>query len=499
MGKELRLVTVVPAVQHGSGIRFFCHDRQIDIEQHADVIWTILDICDGTHSEQEIVDHVKRRHAAVDSRTIHDVITDLIDHGIVKDSYEVEESLVDSIAELIKIWRELVGKNKQVRTVDITVTPRPDSSASFFAARAVYADTQYTANQIPADERVAIGIGNSAPEALVKAIGEAYERYACSLVRVDETSKAINLKHAWLDPSVFAPLTDSQYKAQPQLQQFSKSKTWQWVTGTSVLTGKEALIPIDLAFCPINTEPFGRKLCYEASTSGVAAFMDEQSALKLGLLELIERDALMRNWFQRKPAPKIAKKSLPEKWRDRFEYWQSNNRDTHVINLSNHGIAIILVCIVSDSQYPSFSAGAAASCTSYDEAISKAFLEAEEGLLEVEEKPKTRRIDPQSVTDPFDHEKLYNYPDHLEYIRWLWSGQETESVPEVSVTFSKLLESFSPISVKLSPDGSPLTVVRVLSEKLVPINFGFGTEHYSHPLVRKLLNPESLLLPHYFS
>jgi hypothetical protein len=59
---------------------------------------------------------------------------------------------------------------------------------------------------------------------------------------------------------------------------------------------------------------------------------------------------------------------------------------------------------------------------------------------------------------------------------------------------------FDPVVVQLSPSSSPLKVVRVLSDKLVPVNFGFGTEHYRHHTIKRgELNQLSRKLPHYFA
>lgn len=47
---------------------------------------------------------------------------------------------------------------------------------------------------------------------------------------------------------------------------------------------------------------------------------------------------------------------------------------------------------------------------------------------------------------------------------------------------------------------APLDVVRILSEKLIPINFGWKTEHYLHRSIGEGdLSPDSLKFPHYFA
>ena len=47
---------------------------------------------------------------------------------------------------------------------------------------------------------------------------------------------------------------------------------------------------------------------------------------------------------------------------------------------------------------------------------------------------------------------------------------------------------------------SYIKVVRVLSEKLLPIGFGYKVDYNTHPIIKELdFNKESLKLPHYFA
>ena len=72
------------------------------------------------------------------------------------------------------------------------------------------------------------------------------------------------------------------------------------------------------------------------------------------------------------------------------------------------------------------------------------------------------------------------------------------------IDFSYNLNCFKPIVVDITPQKHRcgLTVVRVLSEKLMPINFGYGTEHYGHPRVTELQLRWSWMypaIPHFFA
>jgi len=51
-----------------------------------------------------------------------------------------------------------------------------------------------------------------------------------------------------------------------------------------------------------------------------------------------------------------------------------------------------------------------------------------------------------------------------------------------------ILKNFDPVVIDITPS-HPLTelrVVRLLSEKLMPLTFGHGSEHYGHPRIDAL-------------
>lgn len=65
--------------------------------------------------------------------------------------------------------------------------------------------------------------------------------------------------------------------------------------------------------------------------------------------------------------------------------------------------------------------------------------------------------------------------------------------------YGQLMDALKIVVVDLSENDSGLTVVRVFSPKLVPINFGFYSAHYTHPSLNGKVHPDSLKMPHYFA
>ncbi|MGH7196702.1 MAG: YcaO-like family protein [Candidatus Saccharimonadales bacterium] len=392
----------------------------------------------------------------------------------------------------------LIGRGKPVNSVRLTSGWQPEKGEAFFAASAHYAPSPNQDARRTYRDRFAYGTATSSYLAQVKAVVEAYERFASSRVRVDVTARAKELDEAWLDPRLVAPLTEKQYAAEPFLKPFNEEIEWQWVYGMQH-TGEAILVPVDLVFYPLRTATFGRKLCYEANSSGVAAFTNREEAVRRGLLELIERDAIMRNWFVRRPPKQIDSGQLPYHWRKRTSYWETQGRKVYVFDLSAHGVLVVNVVIVSDTEYPCFIDGAASSERSFEEAISKAFHEAELSLITSLRSPRSRRIRPEKVFSPLDHSKLYAYPDYLDHVKWMWSGEETTTIFQPNTTIEVLFEQLKPIVVSLSCENIPIHVVRVISEELVPINFGYGNEHYTHKTVCGEVDTSCLRLPHYFA
>ena len=114
-------------------------------------------------------------------------------------------------------------------------------------------------------------------------------------------------------------------------------------------------------------------------------------------------------------------------------------------------------------------------------------------------------IDPKSVSTPADHGRVYYFKENVEKLRWLWAEAMPEDYIQESATITDFdwfcNEQLRLVTVDLSDRKSDLKVVRVFSPLLVPINFGFDSAHYTHPVVQYSVgvNPDSLKMPHYFA
>jgi thiazole/oxazole-forming peptide maturase SagD family component len=414
--------------------------------------------------------------------------------------HKSEEIQYDSAAVLARLESSLVGRSKPVRYVQQTGGGKPENGESFFSTVALHKPSPQQDAHKSYSQRFVGGTGTSSVLASVKAIAEAYERHASGDIRIDVKSTASELTSRWIDPRIATPFSNEQFARLPQLNPFDENKEYEWTTGYSLINGETVLAPIDLVYYPVFKKSLGRKPIYQASSSGVAAHTTKGEAEKRALLEAIERDSLMRTWFSRTSAQKIAMNALPLHWQKRIEFWAERGYATYVFDIGRYGVSVVSVVMVSEESYPAFVQGASASLESFEQSLSKAFHEAELALLHLMKYPKARPLDPMKVLNPTGHALFYAHPDHLDNLRWLWGGEETSVVPEIATSLDELYVRLDPISFRLSPENAPLHVVRVISDRLVPINFGHSSEHYMHRALEEgAVHPDSIKFPHFFA
>ena len=236
----------------------------------------------------------------------------------------------------------------------------------------------------------------------------------------------------------------------------------------------------------------------DTCSSGFAAYTDLTGAIDRGLLEIVERDSLMRSWYEKRSPHMLDYAILPLHLQNRAKYWSSRGHRVVVLDMSQMGVAIIEVVATSDS-YPCFVGGASSSLESFDEAAIKAFQEAESRLTYGLNEQSTRELTPEYFHSILDHEALYaqsrRYHEHLGF---LFEGEISKTIPEVATSIDTLRRKLDAVVVSVSEEDSALRVVKVLSPKLVPISFGFGAGHYSHHSLACVVD-NTRLMPHYFA
>lgn len=393
------------------------------------------------------------------------------------------DSTVAQIAD--RFEKAFVGEGKPVQrtwAIDDTLADNYDKSYVQFLA-------------LTENGQITSGISTSWADAKLKAIAEGYERQRAASYRFDVRSSARELPGPWLDPRVVTPLSARQYENLPYLQTFDENLEIEWIRGVNEV-GNTIFVPVDLVFYPLHN--MERKSVVDTCSSGFATYTDYQEAVDRGLLELVERDSLMRSWYEKKSPRKLDFDILPVHLQNRVRFWQEQGREVFVLDLSQRGVIIVEVIITADN-YPCFVSGASSSVGSFEEAAIKAFYEAESRLIFGLNEDNARRITPNEVHSVLDHELLYaQSKDYHVHVQFLFDGILSDVAPVATASLPELKEELKAVVVDVSEDDSPLKVVKVLSQELIPISFGYGTDHSTHHSLCDAKD-DSSAVPHYFA
>lgn len=152
-----------------------------------------------------------------------------------------------------------------------------------------------------------LGVDFSAQNAFLACIGEAIERYCMSYVDGREIFlKFLNEIPANNKVNKFHLYTRKQYKVFRNFVNPEHARI-HWTKITNYLDPSDYIFwPASLVYLPFEHG----KIVAETTSTGVAAHFDFDSAIESGLLELIERDALMINFLQRLNPPEIDLETL---------------------------------------------------------------------------------------------------------------------------------------------------------------------------------------------
>lgn len=383
--------------------------------------------------------------------------------------------------ESCQLKAELIGKGKPVKFIRLGEAGYGDYTMPRVVASARYG---FSGRKPRQDRNLAFASGRTTAEASVRVIAEAFERYASGCLSIDTISSAEKLEKPFIDPRVVTPLDIKQYDIL-NLKPFDPQKKWQWILGHRLVDQEETYVAIDNVFYPLYAKELGRSLCYAANSSGVAAHFKKEIAIEKALLELIERDAIAVTWCSKKAVTALPYGLASRSVRDRINFWKSQKRQVKFLNMTLDSVPVVVCLIFSDNnKYPCLVSGAAADF-SFKAAMEKSFNEAEYMLLSWRKARPKKISDIKDVVSAIDHGKLYFWSGQQHYLSWLVSAEEGK--PIKGDEGKDIFVQFNPVVVDITPiKEASLSVVRVLSEKLMPLNFGYGSEHYRHPRLNML-------------
>ncbi len=335
--------------------------------------------------------------------------------------------------------------------------------------------------------------GSTTSEAAVKGLAEGFERYALQQYRRDRFESADKLGEPFLDPRIVVPFTAAQTKELKGIVPFDPQKKIEWLVGTRKYDGSLLWVPSSLVFYPKGPS------FYHANSSGVAAHFDRKLAIDAALRELIERDAISLTWYCKRPVRAIAHGQFPDDLQERIQAWEQVGYKVTLLDLTVDGLPVVLAMISSPRKRLALFSGAACN-TDIVDAANRAFNEAEfMGMTWFKARP-SRKLVMERIHDTSDHARFHMDPKNLAHARWLIDAKEKEA----SSKRISDVPHYDPIVVDITPKehSCGLVVVRVLSEHLMPINFGYGSEHSGHRRIRVLglrWNQGCPATPHFFA
>ena len=428
------------------------------------------------------------------------VITTLImgiENKAERRSYTTDEEVTETAH---RLRLALVGDGKPIEDISFWEPRVNGYSMPQWTAVASYRPPCGHVTESMKEKCRAFATGYISSEAILKALAEGFERYALEERRSDQVECAVNLSEPFIDPRLIVPYASVQQKILKGIEKFDPEKKIGWVAGVREVGGSPVWVPTDLVFYSNRHLQDGEKVCYQASSSGVAAHFDKQVAIKTALYELIERDAISVTWYTKRHVHAIPREYVSSSMRERMSRWESFGYNASLFDLTLDGVPVVLAAIWAYNKKPALFSGAGCRSTLID-AASRAFDEAEFMAMTWYHRKIKRNMNMVDVWSPDDHGLFYMDSKNLIHAEWLLKAEESRTITQ---DFNGDLHCFDPIVVDITPKGynCGLTVVRVLSEKLMPINFGYGTEHYGHPRIDMLglqWNWDYPSIPHFFA
>lgn len=379
---------------------------------------------------------------------------------------------------LEELANDYVGIDKPI--LSFGVNNFDDSNASFFGGWANYGKN---------GSRTSGATGMSYYETVCKSIIEAYERYCSGLVKIDYIGNEKNNKY-FFKPSEIAPLTDNQRKEQ-KLIPYKSGDSIEW---TKDMSG-QYYIPTDFVYYGHNKH---NKL-FMSDSSGIAAYSNYEEAKKKALIELIERDSIMRTWYGKTSPKHINNNLISVHVKKRIEHWKKQGRDVHILDLGSNYLPVFLTIIVS-KEYPCFVSGSASTMDDIEGSIQKSLQEAEYNLLLAIKNPNYDIPKVEDIKTPFAHGHFYHFSENAEKLTWLWSNKDiSNEMYNNKYVFNDVSKKIDAIYIDLSEsEKSRIKVVRAISRNTIPISFGYKRDYYNHHSIIKYDN-DIKDLPHFFA
>jgi thiazole/oxazole-forming peptide maturase SagD family component len=270
------------------------------------------------------------------------------------------------------------------------------------------------------------GGGETVTEATLTALGELLERYSMHWpVPGRRTATHAELRDCDAGVVDLAALTawDEADLVGAGFEPVDEHTPVEWVPGTALPTGREVYVPAGLV---ASTSGDGRDR-FPSSTSGNACGSSLAGGLARSLYEQVERDAVMRTWYEGRTPPRLDISAFTELERFRRRITPDGYR-LHVLDLPTPTDcrAVGAMLVNEADRVPKFRLFAGAH-HSLGGALRDALSEATEGLLQTRYRlaagdTPDPDIDIESAYDFDDNVRYYMQPDHFDAVAHFADG-----------------------------------------------------------------------------
>ena len=176
-----------------------------------------------------------------------------------------------------------------------------------------------------------VGISTNVLEAKVKALGETIERYCMSIHAKEQfvLATANELGDQAIDLDQIARChPDEPGIRSGVLSLPRKDVPMNWVKGMSLLDGSPRYVPAIMAYLYYQAESREEMIWHPIST-GCASHTDLKQAIFSGMMESLERDALMITWLHQLPLPHLDLGD-PSEWPERLRRNMAAVEESHL-------------------------------------------------------------------------------------------------------------------------------------------------------------------------
>lgn len=417
------------------------------------------------------------------------------DDVLMQPSPPIEIKLSDSSEEKAEILlKRFVGKGKIISQFREQFIGNSDHPLFMVNAEIARPRSRFL---VECESHDSWGMGESRSAARISAFMEAIERYSSSAYSLDdyplckraEIGKPV-LEHSMLTGYGMCDHLIGESSA-------DQSRRWHFVTDMS--DGVVHAAPLELIRYPVGSDEAQYDVFDMVTSSGVAAHLSLEDAIKGACHELIERDAFMIAWLRKASPPLIDISSLPERAQKEVAFLNNNGWDVKLVDLTTDLAPVICALVSRNTTFYRYSIGAASN-DDQETACIKALREAQSSFHLSLKHPRPSQEVLEALQSPSDHMELYASGDYDNLLLDIFSSPKRKMFSDIKQFSGGVVERIQSMGMKvfmadLSVVGvraitPSIHVVRIIIPGLVPIHFGCDWSRTGSPRIGSI--PEHL-------